>query len=107
MAQTAISFEYTKDDGEVTPRRLYPVGSVPAQNLRALDLTAFGVEDEAKIVEAYGKWEKEVKKPFDKRIRELTKAELKTFETYLKETTGIEVETAVKSFKEAGLRRID
>lgn len=102
----AISFEYTKDTGEISARRLFPVGAVPAQNLRAIDLSALSDVDAERVVDAYAEWEKDVKKPFDKKIREITKNELQPFEAYLKEKTGIEMESAVKSFKEAGLKRL-
>lgn len=103
---SAISFEYTKDTGEISARRLFPVGAVPTQNLRAIDLSTLSDADADVVVKAYGDWEKDVKKPFDKKVRELTKNELQSFEAYLKEKTGIEMESAVKSFKESGLRRI-
>lgn len=104
----AITFEYMKEEtGEVTPRRLVPIGAVPAQNLRALDLTQFTTAEEATVIDAYADWEATVKKPFDKKVREFSKElGLQSFEKLLEEKHGIVVETAVKSFKESGLTRV-
>lgn len=104
----AITFEYMKEEtGEVTARRLVPIGAVPAQNLRALDLTQFTSAEETTVIGAYSDWETTVKKPFDKKVREFSKElGLQSFEKFLEEKHGIVVETAVKSFKESGLTRV-
>ena len=101
------NYEYTKDDGEISNRKLSIVSPSPAQNVRALDLTAFDDETANKIVFVYDEWMKKVKKPFDKKARDFQKENLVSFEDYLREHEFVEVpDTLVKSFKEHGLKKV-
>ena len=104
---TIDNYEYIKDDGEISNRKLSIVSPSPAQNVRALDLTAFDDETAAKIVFVYDEWMKKVKKPFDKKARDFQKENLMSFEDYLREHDFVEVPVAlVKSFKEHGLKKV-
>lgn len=77
--------EYIKDDGEISNRKLSIVSPSPAQNVRALDLTAFDDDTAAKIVFIHDEWMKKVKKPFDKKARDFQKEHSISFEDYLRE----------------------
>ena len=104
---TIDNYEYTKDDGEISNRKLSIVSPSPAQNVRALDLSAFDDETANKIVFVYDEWIKKVKKPFDKKARDFQKENLMSFEDYLREHDFVEVPDAmVKSFKENGLKKV-
>lgn len=104
---TIDNYEYIKDDGEISNRKLHIVGPPPAANLRAIDLTGFDDETAAKIVFVYDEWMKKVKKPFDKKARDFQKEHLMSFEDYLREHDFVEVpDTLVKSFKEHGLKKV-
>ena len=61
-------YEYTKDDGEISERKLSIVSPSPAQNVRALDLSAFDDETANKIVFVYDEWMKKVKKMMKRKL---------------------------------------
>ena len=104
---TIDNYEYTKDDGEISNRKLSIVSPSPAQNVRAIDLTGFDDETAAKIVFVYDEWMKKVKKPFDQKAHDFQKENLMSFEDYLREQDFVEVPGAlVKSFKEHGLKKV-
>lgn len=101
-------FTYTKDDGEVSERKLIVVAKVPAQNIRALDVSAFDDETAEKIAFVYDEWIEKVKKPFDKLARQFLKDNLVEFEEYLDGAGICEKQKAMlKSFKASGLEKAD
>lgn len=96
------AYTYTKDDGTTSDRVLHIVGKPPAQNFRALDLTGIDPVIAQRIEDFYGEWVDTVDKPYKKKENEFRKANLESFEDFLRER-GIDRETLVKSFKAAGL----
>lgn len=94
------NYTYTKDDGTVSDRVLHVIAK-PTHTM-ALDLTQLSQEDANTAQRLYEQWDAEVNKPYKKLEAAFKKANLKSFDDFLKDNDFSHV-IIPKSFKPAGL----
>lgn len=108
MADTPAlrKFKYTKDNGEVSERILHDVGKVPAQNVKALDLTDYTEDERHELVGLWGEYNSTVAKDYRKLEMEFRKKNFITFEQFLMTKNWNKDVPIQKSFKFSGLEEL-